>query len=435
MPNSNEGFPRRLVVCLDGTWNSSFSEKKRRDKDERGERTILKPTNTLKTCRAVRPRAADGRMQICYYDIGVGALADYPGAANRLLYTFDRLLGGVWGAGYEGNVEDALHFLAVNYEKGNENRDPDEIFIFGFSRGAAEARAVTQFLDWSGGLPEKDDAYYLPILFRAYVKGHGDTNERVKAFDVINANRAKEHPPRGPLNLQPVRVRYLGVWDTVLALGSRFKKETYSITGGHRSFYTGATPAACVNRARQALAVDEHRYDFRPEVWEGCLPNQKMEQRWFCGVHSNVGGGYGRDALANLTLRWILEGAHEEKLDLKDDYLAYFFDDGRCGSFGSLYNSSTLGFRIGDAIRRADGRRKLVGLPEGTKAEIDPSVFERMNRSETDLRNGADAGAITTPYRPENVIEFLAAHPNWRNYLRDMGAPMVPADVEARLPP
>jgi len=127
--------PRRLVLCLDGTWNSTASEARRRDGD-----TVLKPTNVLKLARAVLPQTGDGGEQVVYYDIGVGSLARYPGAANRLLAVADRLLGGGWGAGFESQVEKALGFLVVNH------RPEDELYVFGFSRGAAAAQALTRFL-------------------------------------------------------------------------------------------------------------------------------------------------------------------------------------------------------------------------------------------------------------------------------------------------
>jgi uncharacterized protein (DUF2235 family) len=419
---------RRLVLCLDGTWNSSFAEHKRYEQHRTAdgeEHTVLKPTNPLKICRAVKPLADDGRMQICYYDIGVGALARYSGGANTLLYQSDRLLGGAWGAGFEGNVEDALHFLALNYRAG------DEVFIFGFSRGAAEARAVTMFIDWCGGLPAKSDAYYLPILFREYVKGRGRAFERNTSMDSINTERHQQKPPRGDLQPQKIDVAYLGVFDTVLAIGSRFEATEKSTTAEERSFFTGDMPAACVRNARQALAVDEHRWDFRPEIWKACRPGQTMEQRWFAGVHSNVGGGYGRDGLANVALRWIVEGV-EKQLDLDGDYLHYYFSANHCGSFGSLYNSSTAGFRIGDAIRRGDGTRKLTGWPDSANLQLDATVIERMNRSEADLKNGADEDAITTLYRPRNVIEFLASFSDAERekYLQAIQAPPLPDDVK-----
>ena len=167
--------PKRIVLCLDGTWNNPFDEEQRDDGS-----TVLRPSNTLKLARAVRPRAADGRDQLVYYDIGVGSLADYPGIANRLLHRADRILGGESAAGFEGNVEDALSFLAMNFEPG------DEVFIFGFSRGAATARAITRFLQWSGGVPEKIDVYFLPRLFRAYVVGRGEPAKLGAEIDAIN---------------------------------------------------------------------------------------------------------------------------------------------------------------------------------------------------------------------------------------------------------
>lgn len=421
MPNTNRS--RRLVVCLDGTWNSSFSEHMRHN--EHGEHTVLKPTNTLKTCRAVLPFAEDGQMQVCYYDIGVGALAEYPGTANKLLYTFDRLLGGAWAAGFEGNVEDALHFLAVNFQP------DDEVFIFGFSRGAAEARAVTQFLDWNCGLPGKQDAYYLPILFRAYVSEHGRGNNET-AIAMINQERASDG--LDPLRVEEFRhvpVRYLGVWETVLALGSRLRATGATTTVDNRAFFTGDAPAKCVARARQALGVDEHRWDFRPEIWKGtATATQTMEQRWFIGVHSNIGGGYGRDGLANIAFGWIVEAAENEGLALDRQFLKPFLGVKR--PYGSLYTSSTAGYRILDGVRRRDGYRPLLGLPSTANAELDASVIERMTLDEENLRRGADEQAVTTRYRPANVIEFLAATPDpeLQAYLAGIGAPPLPQDVK-----
>jgi uncharacterized protein (DUF2235 family) len=420
---------RRIILSLDGTWNSSFDEKKRYDSvptADGEEHTVLKPTNPLKVSRAVMPFGADGIAQISYYDIGVGALAKYPGPADELLYHSDRLLGGVWGAGFEGNVEDALHFLALNYQPG------DEVFIFGFSRGAAQARAVTQFLDWNGGLPQKQDAYYMPILFRAYVKEHGAGNG-AETLAKINTKRGQEKVPLQPLQpFHAIPVKYLGVWDTVLALGSRFEATPDSTTGAERSFYTGATPARCVERARQALAVDEHRYDFRPEIWKSCLSTQTMEQRWFVGVHSNIGGGYGYDALANVTLGWMLQGAREAGLTFDEIYLQNYLAPNRGGPWGSLYVSSSLGFRIGDAIRHGDGTRKLVDVPPEANAQLDPSIIERMTYPAERLTS-PDEDAVTGLYRPENVIELLAAQPDLDAYLRSIGAPALPADVQEKV--
>ncbi len=366
------------------------------------------------------------RLQIAYYDIGVGSLAEYPGPANRLLYFSDRVLGGGWGAGFEGNVEDALHFLALNYESG------DEIFLFGFSRGAATARAVTRFLEWNGGLPEKEDAYYLPRLFRAFVMSHGAAGEQPRFVAEINTDRANEHPKRAPL--KPFRrtpVTYLGVWDTVMALGSRFEATGATTSGPGTSFYAGTAPAACVEHARQALAVDEQRYDFRPEVWTRSLDGQTMEQRWFAGVHSNVGGGYTNDGLANVAFRWILDGAVARGLQIDPDYVKYF----RPWMGDSLYDSSSLIYRILDFVRFRAGRgkRRLTAWPASANFDLDKTVIQRIQARPRTIR-GSDDNDTPVPYRPDNVIRYLAGKPDLDGYLRSIGIDEpLPDDVIRRI--
>ncbi|HEV7517029.1 MAG TPA: DUF2235 domain-containing protein, partial [Thermoanaerobaculia bacterium] len=297
--------PRRIVLCLDGTWNSTYDENRRDDGTK-----VLKPTNVLKLCRAVLPWAPESqREQLAYYEIGVGSLAEYPGPSNRLLYRVDRALGGAWGAGFESNLETALNYLVLNHQEG------DQVFLFGFSRGAATARGLTRFLDWAGGLPTKRDAYYLPVLFRAFVVGQGKGSGK-EVVEQINQGRTGEKRSRPLDPLKAVDVEYLGVWDTVMALGSRFRSAGASTSPVSKSFYVDAQPAQCVRNARQALGIDEARYDFRPEIWTGPRQGQTLEQRWFAGVHSNVGGGYTHDGLANEAFQWILRGATQHGLEV-----------------------------------------------------------------------------------------------------------------------
>lgn len=413
--------PRRIVLCLDGTWNSTYDQKARDDGSK-----VLKPSNALKLARAVEPRDAEsGRDQITYYDIGVGALAQYPGLSNRLLYSADRVLGGAWGAGFEGNVEDAASFLAVNHQEG------DDVFVFGFSRGAATARALTRFLDWAGGVPVKRDAYYLPVLFRAYVVSKG----RRAASDVvaeINATGASKRP------LEPfckINVELLGVWDTVMALGSRFRATGTTTSIVSRSFHVGAQPAACVKHARQALAIDEARYDFRPEIWTGHADGQTLEQRWFAGVHSNVGGGYVNDGLANLAFRWILEAATARGLKVDDEFVKNY----RPFPMDRLYPSGSLLYRTLDKIRFLSGKRALVGQPPGANLALDPSVIHRINADHRAREDGKVEfpQLMGKPYRPPRVLAFLASQPDLDQYLRDLGLKeadrRLPADVMKRI--
>lgn len=409
---------RRLVLCLDGTWNSTFAGERRADGH-----TVFKPSNTLKIARAVKPE--DGNdVQLTYYDIGVGSLGEYPGISSYLLNKADKILGGLWGAGFEGNVEDALHFLTLNYQPG------DEVYIFGFSRGAATARAVTRFLDWSGGLPQKIDAYYLPVFFRRYVLERGAPETFQKALDEINQRRTGRKPrPQPPLEpFVPIRVRYLGIWDTVFSLGSRLRATGASTSDAGRTFHAGTAPARCVEEARHGLAIDEQRFDFRADVWTETNP-EKHKQRWFAGVHSNVGGGYDRDGLANIAFRWVLEGATNAGMQVDPTYVSFF----KPFPLHSLYESSSLMFRVFDAVRRRKGygKRSLVAHPT---VELDPTVIKRMQATAEELAENDDPKAVKTLYRPENVIELLASKPDLPGYLMELGIEKpLPEDVQERI--
>ncbi|HEX7833655.1 MAG TPA: DUF2235 domain-containing protein [Thermoanaerobaculia bacterium] len=390
---------RRLVVCLDGTWNSTANVHERETGDK-----VLRPTNTLKICRAVKPIA--DRPQIAYYDIGVGSLTRYPGTANKILYRADKMLGGAWGAGFEGNVEDALHFIVLNYEPG------DEVFLFGFSRGAATARAVTRFLEWSGGLPSKRDAYYVPLFFRHYVEQRGNPEAFERFREEINRKRETNRDSRNryPIEFRPIVVRYLGVWDTVASLGSRFAARGATTSPAGRTFHIGKAPAPCVKHARQALAIDEKRFDFRPEVWTEQrpeVPEQIVLQRWFPGVHSNIGGGLETDGLANLALHWILEGAKDEKLQVDEDFIAFY--EGHPEA--KMYESWTLKYKIleGIRLRAGKGKRPITGI----NADLDESVVKKMQ--------------IDASYRPDSVLQFLAC----RSDLTPYGD--IPADARQRI--
>jgi uncharacterized protein (DUF2235 family) len=425
---SSDMTPRRIVLCLDGTWNSTYVKKQRDDGHE-----VLKPSNVLKLCRSVLPiDEASGREQVVYYDIGIGSLARYPGTSNRLLSTADKLLGGAFGAGFEANIEDALTFLVNNRVPG------DEIYVFGFSRGAATAQALTRFLDWSGGLPAKGDAYYLPRFFREYVASRG-TKSAAEVRRGIDAERAAEPRPREPLApFENVDVAFLGVWDTVMALGSRFRAAGDNTSTASRSFHVGATPPSCVRHARQALAIDEARYDFRPEVWKEHLPGQSLEQRWFAGVPSNVGGGYVDDGLANLAFHWILDEAAARGLAVSSEFAGIY----RSYPQDRLYRSESWFYRLLDGVRLryGRGRRSLEDWPATANLTLSKSVIHRLQADPAERKENGELRFpdLRTSYRPENVLRFLACQDDLDGYLASLGfadpeSRVLPADVVRRL--
>src|ERR1700730_9436936 len=127
---------KRIILCLDGTWNQ-----------------VLDPdtvTNVVKLAQSIRTIASDGTQQIVYYNSGVGT-GDL----------FDKFLGGVFGRGLRNNVKRAYAFLSLNYEPG------DEIYIFGFSRGAYTARALSGVIGASGIL-RKDEYQNFEVAWNFY---------------------------------------------------------------------------------------------------------------------------------------------------------------------------------------------------------------------------------------------------------------------------
>jgi uncharacterized protein (DUF2235 family) len=386
-------MPDRLIVSLDGTWNSPFQPVVRDDGTN-----VLKPANPLKLARSILPIDTEGNRQITYYDSGVGALGLYPGFGNGILKFVDHKLGGIWGAGFEQNVEQAANFVALNMRPGTD------LFVFGFSRGAAQARALARFLNWMGGVPAKADAYYVPIFFRSYLetRGQGSVRDIVNSKGEVIADR-----------IVPMTIRLLGVWDTVMALGAR-SRATVGTSTADRAFLVGAEPPAIVQHARQALAIDERRYDYRPEIWHGKQPHQTIEQCWFPGVHSNVGGSYGEDGLANGALHWMIDAAKSNGLAVDETFLGKYrpYPQHKLGKTHSLF------WRAREALQRklGQGVRELSGYPQAAGLGLHRSVVQRI------CANPDEHSFMDEPYRPEEVVTLLEAHrENWEDFVRGLG--------------
>jgi uncharacterized protein (DUF2235 family) len=278
---------RRLIICADGTWNSR----------ERG-----KPTNVQKMAQAILPAAADGTPQLVFYDAGVGTGIG-----------LDRILGGAFGYGLSRNVEDAYRFLVDNYVEG------DEVYFFGFSRGAFTARSTVGLIR-KCDLLTKAHADLFPEAYAIYREREGGADSpRAVAF----RNRYAS----------PIKVTCLGVWDTVGSLGipghlgdnfvGRAINRDYQ-------FHDVKISSRTVEAGYQALAIDEQRRPFEPAVWwREHVSTQALEQAWFPGAHSDVGGGNDtleesaeRGSLADVAFMWMVERARRHGLEFSDAYLA-----------------------------------------------------------------------------------------------------------------
>lgn len=313
---------RRLIVCCDGTWNHP-DQKGRNDSPN-------KPSNIVKIQRSILPVDSNNISQITYYHKGVGT-------GNVL----DKITGGVIGKGLDDNIINCYRFLANNYHPG------DEVFIFGFSRGAYTARSLIGLIDTVGLLPKRN-IYYTPDAYDIY-RNKGEGKE---AF--VDKHQSAQ-----------IKISFVGVFDTVGAMGvplkifRKFNSKKYG-------FHSHELPD-CVINAFHALAIDELRKPFKPTLWdEDIKPFQTMEQRWFTGVHTNVGGGYQKDGLANISLHWILHHAIKSGLQIDYDFIKFYKP-----FYGhNLYNSLSFGYKLlGKNLRTI----KLTPLQR-----IDESVQSRI---------------------------------------------------------
>jgi uncharacterized protein (DUF2235 family) len=257
---------KRLVVCCDGTWNKP-------DETDRG---VPAPSNVAKTVTTLAAAGAQGVAQLKYYDTGVGTGPWY-----------DRWLGGAFGVGLSENILQAYRWLVENREDG------DELFLFGFSRGAYTVRSLAGLIRNSGLLRREhlarlDEAYE---LYRRRDVRSGPSSDDAMAF---RAAYARE-----------IRIRFIGVWDTVGALGIPFGP--LRVFTWRKFQFHDVKLSSYVDFAYQALAIDERRRPFKPSIWQQQEHSvgQVMEQRWFAGVHSNVGGGYADPGLSDIAFEWM----------------------------------------------------------------------------------------------------------------------------------
>ena len=301
---------KRLIVCCDGTWNWP---------DQKGN-----PTNVVKLTRAIRPTAGDGTPQTVFYDTGVGT-------GNRL----DRIAGGMFGVGLGENVKQAYASLALNYAPG------DEVYFFGFSRGAFTVRSLGGLIGLVGIL----DKRHMDKFSHAWDYYRTPPRQRSPRQREEFLRRFGDAPPR------KMKIDFIGVWDTVGSLGIPFGPLRYF---GQRKFqFHNTNLGDNVAHAYQALAIDEQRRVFMPAIWKReagiddrlrayGIDQQVIEQTWFPGAHSNVGGGYPDTGLSGAAFVWMARKAQACGLAVDEAYV----DRTQEGTRYVLVNSRTLKWRL-----------------------------------------------------------------------------------------
>ncbi|MDQ6665516.1 MAG: DUF2235 domain-containing protein [Acidobacteriota bacterium] len=225
--------------------------------------------------------------QIPLYDDGVGSVED----------PFLHFVGGAFGTGLWQKIKEGYTKIAHLYEAG------DPLFLFGFSRGAYTARSLAGMIA-ACGLPTKD---FSDDMVETAFKAYREKDNREKLLETL-----KDH------NMFPAKITMVGVWDTVGSLGIP------SVAGVTDPILYGFLDTALhpdVLNAYHAIAIDEKRLQFPATLWSSPSAGQTLEQVWFTGVHSDIGGGEpddlpGATALSDITLAWMMSKAIALGLEL-----------------------------------------------------------------------------------------------------------------------
>jgi uncharacterized protein (DUF2235 family) len=313
---------KRLVVLFDGTWNT---------RDDR--------TNVARLADEIAKVGADGMPQELWYDAGPGT------------NWYDRIRGGAFGYGTSRNIREGYRWVAGQWD------DNQELYVFGFSRGAYTARSMVGLIRKCGLLKSPTD----DLVEQAYdLYRDKDVNPDSPKATAFRAAHSRE-----------IRVKFIGVWDTVGCLGVPLTGTVIPWSRDHYQWHDTEL-SKIVDYAYHAVAVDEHREDYQATVWTQYKPeNKDVEQRWFIGAHANVGGGYKHDRLHNIPLRWLQDKALATGLGMKelrhvnpDDHRAKITD-----SFADFMFGVYKVFRRGERYHRPFGK--------GVKETVDESVWKR----------------------------------------------------------
>jgi uncharacterized protein (DUF2235 family) len=355
---------KRIAFCFDGTWNKIDGEN---------------PTNVARIAQSISRLDSKGRPQIIYYDEGVGT--------SRT----EKWSGGILGHGLTNKIVAAYHMLVLNYEPG------DEIFVFGFSRGAFTARSFVGLLR-NSGIMSRRSLQHIREAVELYQSRSADSNpnsEKARKFRFKHCPtlcvpgdlswRKQAHPGAVGQGLVDLRVRYLGVWDTVGALGVPTHINPLTWINRRHQFHD-TTLSSFVERARHAVSADERRKSFAPGIWTNLDDLNEphgdkcpYEQLIFPGVHAGVGGGGPVRGLSDIALDWVFRGAKDQGLAFDLDAASPIFSL-RPNPRAELFNATgKTRWTISDflmGVGLADRK-----FPEFDRSRIHPSVVHRFGET------------------------------------------------------
>lgn len=269
---------KNIVLCFDGTWNIP------------GKAAGATEDNSTNVWQFFERVSQEGRRpQIKWYNKGVGT------------EWLNRFRGGTFGLGLDKHILDGYRKLIELYEPG------DDIYLVGFSRGAYTARSLVGLVRNCGLLKKGSSDELIDYAYSMYRSKEAVDSEHAAAFRQANS--------------RDIKINFVGVWDTVGALG--IPLQPFADFDAERYTFHDTKLSSIVQNAYQALAIDEHREPFAPAFWNpqddrDSAKGQVLEQMWFSGAHADVGGGYpGNHPLAHLSMRWMLKKAAACGLDVQ----------------------------------------------------------------------------------------------------------------------
>jgi uncharacterized protein (DUF2235 family) len=261
--------PKKIVVCCDGTGN------------EFGHAN----SNVVKLYTAL----AIDNSQVGYYHPGVGTMED---ASEHHVWArnWSLIKGLAFASGFKENVLDAYRYLMTIYNDG------DQVFLFGFSRGAYTVRALAGLLDGYGLLCSGNEGH-IPYAWRMYTDQLKNRDQH--AMDLAPDSTAAAF--KQTFSRKDFFIHFVGIWDTVSSVGW--------ITTPLRLFNVARNPTIRVGR--HAISIDERRCFYVDNLWGEPYPGQDIVQLWFAGAHSDVGGSYMQceSGLSNIALEWMIDQA------------------------------------------------------------------------------------------------------------------------------
>jgi uncharacterized protein (DUF2235 family) len=323
--------------------------------------------------------ARDGKPQIKFYSRGLGAISG-----------IRRYTSGGFGYGLKEEVEDVYMNIASNYIENDNERD--NIYLYGFSRGAAIVRVVAALISNVGLLkPWKLD--FFPRLWTLYESGHNTERDGKPEFCHTQAE-----------------IEFLGLFDTVCGgndTPARLKKRLGCVD---------KTLSKKIKNAIHILAIDEQRPFFRPLLWEESEDHAGLQQIWMPGVHGDIGGIYPNDFLGLISFCTMIEKTNE-KTQLR-------FDDGMLNDLRtrarvafihenvSVSQEWSIGWRI-VSLNKPHQRTPLV---KGTSKQIRHTITDMIDGKDITMRNNKEKDQYVVP-APFSALPPMDKNPLYANWV------------------